>query len=116
MDSTLKNDSSGTCIALISWIAPGNIHEDDIRHYIVHFDGLPPIYEIDHQNKGFVSVVYTVYNCDAAYDFNISAVNRCKRSGVSTPTVTLDPASPLDTLVYDQTTESTTTAIIGNSW
>lgn len=75
---------------------------------------MSPRQEIDRQNKGFISAMYSVCSCMDSYEFNISAVNRCGHTGASTPTITLGPPTPLDTLECDSNQMTERTITIGD--
>ena len=92
-ESSLRSGINGSCVAQLSWSAPGNIDIIDISHYEVKFHRVPIANKTSDVNED-LSAINSGCNCNSTYEFSVYAVNRCGRPGASSTTILGPPKSP----------------------
>ena len=79
----IRKDKQNGCILHLAWNSPTNIAREELSHYMININGTT------HMNETSTMTSIHMCTCDH-HHIGIIAVNRCGRTGPSTPNITLD--------------------------
>ena len=90
ISATQTMDSAGNCTLSVTWKTPSDTMISDVTGYTVYISGTPEMIIPNNDNATSMSTTYSTCGHCSSHNISVKAINRCNRTGVSTPIVTLD--------------------------